>query len=106
MWSYYGRVNELGAVRLERDVSGIVGIVVRGGRYALREAFARCVQVCMVMNMEEDEWEEVVGGVGGWGDVHGGGSGKDVGGGAGEGLEWRIDAEERARARGMVRRGR
>lgn len=104
VWSYYGRVNELGAVRLERDVSGIVGIVVRGGRYALRDAFARCVQVCMVMNMEEDEWEEVVRGVGGWGD--GGGGGKDVGGEGGEGMEWRIDAEERARARGMVRRGR
>ncbi len=100
VWSYYGRVNELGAVRLERDVSGVVGAVVRGGRYALRDAFGRCVQVCMVMNMEEDEWEEVVRGVGEWGD--GGGGGRD----AGEGLEWRIDAEERARARGMVRRGR
>ncbi len=92
VWSYYGRVNELGAVRLERDVSGIVSAVVRGGRYGLRDAFAKVVQVCLVMNMEEDEWEEVNGGAGR-------AAGED-------GMEWKIDAEERARARGMVRRGR
>jgi len=32
IWSYYGRVNALGAVRLERDISGIVAAAVKGGR--------------------------------------------------------------------------
>ncbi|KAI9880019.1 MAG: hypothetical protein M1830_005938 [Pleopsidium flavum] len=86
IWSYYGRVNELGAVRLERDISGIVSAVVRGGRYGLRDAFTKCTQVCLVMNMEEDEWEEL-------------GSGED-------GLDWKLDAEERSRAKAMIRHGR
>ncbi|KAK7719172.1 Golgi transport complex subunit 4 [Botryosphaeria dothidea] len=60
IWAYYGRVNELGAVRLERDVAGIVSAAVAaGGRYALRDAFQRCTQLTMVMNMEEDEWAEI-----------------------------------------------
>ncbi|KAI9800135.1 MAG: hypothetical protein M1833_003462 [Piccolia ochrophora] len=90
IWSYYGRVNERGAARLERDVAAVVGCVVRAGRYALRDAFARCTQICLVMNMEDDEWEEVVAGAdGGEGDV-----------------PWRLDADERARARSMVKEGR
>src|SRR5690606_1381665 len=32
--SYYGRVNELGAVRLERDVSGVINAAVTGGKYS------------------------------------------------------------------------
>jgi len=86
IWSYYGRVNELGAVRLERDISGIVSTVVRGGRYALRDVFTKCTQICLVMNMEEDEWEEL--------------------GSAQDGLEWKLDAEERNRAKAMIRHGR
>ncbi|KAK4693315.1 conserved oligomeric Golgi complex subunit 4, partial [Lecanoromycetidae sp. Uapishka_2] len=88
IWSYYGRLDDLGAVRLERDVASIVGIVVRGGRYGLRDAFARCTQICLVMNMEVDEWEELQAASSGSRD---------------EGLEWKIDDEERARARAMVK---
>ena len=88
VWSYYGRLNDLGAVRLERDIAGIVSIVVRGAKYGLRDAFARCTQICLVMNMEEDEWDEL----------------QAARGGAGEdGIEWKIDGEERIRARAMVR---
>ena len=88
IWGYYGKVNGLGAVRLERDIAGIVSAVVKsGGRYKLREVFERCKQICLVMNMEEEEWEEV------------------VRGDEGEGVEveWRIDGEERRRARGLVK---
>jgi hypothetical protein len=88
VWSYYGRLDDLGAVRLERDVASIVGIVVRGGRYGLREAFARCTQICLVMNMELDEWEELQAASPGNRD---------------EGIEWKIDSEERARARAMIK---
>ncbi|KAK2793501.1 hypothetical protein FQN52_001087 [Onygenales sp. PD_12] len=90
IWSYHGRVNELGATRLERDVMGVVGAAVdvevnggEGGRYRHREAFGRCVQIVTVMGMEEEEWEEVV--RGGMEEVAG-----------------RLSGEERARARGMV----
>ena len=90
IWSYYGRLDDLGAVRLERDIASIVSIVVSGGRYGLRDAFTRCTQICLVMNMEDDEWEEL--------------QATSSAGAEEEGMEWKIDSEERARARGMVRR--
>lgn len=91
IYSLYGRVTELGAVRLERDIAGIVGAAVKGGKYDLRDSFARVVQMTLVMNMEEDEWEAVVG--------------------LGEGdrleretgVKWRLDGEERRRVRGVVK---
>lgn len=89
IWSYYGRLNGVGAVRLERDIASIVNIVIRGGRYSLRDAFARCTQICLVINMEEDEWEEL--------QVEASTSGKD------SNVHWEIDTEERSRARAMVR---
>ena len=85
IWSYYGRVNELGAVRLERDIAAIVGTVVKGGRYGLRDAFARCTQICLVMNMEDDEWEELQAAP------------------SNEGVDWKVDIEERSRAKAMIR---
>lgn len=90
LWSYYGRLDDLGAVRLERDIASIVGIVVSGGRYGLRDAFARCTQICLVMNMENDEWEEL--------------QAASTAGAEEEHVEWKIDGEERTRARAMVRR--
>lgn len=87
VWSYYGRLNEIGAARLERDVGSIGNIVVRGRKYALRTPFMRCTQICMVMNMEEEEWEDLRQS-----------SVQEV-----EGSEdWQIDAEERARSRSML----
>lgn len=82
LWTYHGRVNALGAARLERDVSGIVDAAidveaagsgqgsrsgglsngVSGRRYRHREAFDRCLQMVLVMGMEEDEWEEIISG--------------------------------------------
>ena len=88
VWSYYGRLNDLGAVRLERDIAGVVTTVVRGGKYGLRDAFVRCTQICLIINMEEDEWDELQAGRGG--------AGKDA-------IEWKIDGDERVRARAMLR---
>ncbi len=88
VWSYYGRLNDIGAVRLERDIASIISTVVRGGNYGLRDQFARCTQICLVMNMEDDEWDE----------LQSASRAAD-----GDGIEWRIDAEERIRARAMVR---
>ena len=90
IWSYYGRLDDLGAVRLERDIASIVSIVVSGGQYGLRDAFTRCTQICLTMNMEIDEWEEL--------------KALSSAGVEEEGVQWKIDGEERARARAMVRR--
>ena len=88
VWSYYGRLNDLGAVRLERDIGSIVGVVVRGGKYGLRDIFVRCTQILLIMNMEEDEWDELQ---------------ATPGGAGGDGIDWKVDGEERVRARAMVR---
>lgn len=87
IWSFSGRTNALGAVRMERDFAGIVGVVCRGGKYGIREVFARVLQVLMVINLEEDEWEEVKGDFGE----------------EGEGMNWVITEEERVRARGVIK---
>ncbi|ORY16013.1 hypothetical protein BCR34DRAFT_622593 [Clohesyomyces aquaticus] len=79
--SYYGRVNELGAVRLERDVAGVINAAVTGGKYGLRDAFTKCTQMTLIMNMEEDEWEEVI----------------NEEAGRESGIPWVLDAEERRR---------
>lgn len=91
VWSHYGRVSELGAVRLERDVAAVAAAAVAGGRYGLRDAFARCAQMTLVMNMEQDEWEALAA--------------------APErperedqaGVVWQLDASERERARAIVK---
>ncbi|OCK79474.1 COG4-domain-containing protein [Lepidopterella palustris CBS 459.81] len=85
--SYYGRVNELGAVRLERDVAGIVNAAVLGGKYGLRDYFTRCTQMTLIMNMEDDEWEEIM---------------TEEAGKEG-GIHWVLDHEERRRARAIVK---
>ncbi|KAL4960958.1 Golgi transport complex subunit COG4 [Aspergillus stella-maris] len=99
LWAYTGRVNALGATRLERDVSGLVSAAVSvdvpgsgvsgsgaGNRYRHREAFGRCLQMVLVMGMDEDEWDDVL-----------------RGGETGEVLD-KLSGEERRRVRGMVRR--
>ena len=88
IWSYYERLDVLGAVRMERDIASIVGAVVSAGRYKLRDAFARCTQICLVMNMENDEWKALQTVTA---------STKD------DTVDWKIDGEERIRARAMVR---
>ena len=58
LWSMQGRVSELGAVKLERDV-GELASVIAGEDFKLRESFARCLEIVSVMNMDDEEWEEV-----------------------------------------------
>ncbi|PYH47747.1 Golgi transport complex subunit COG4 [Aspergillus saccharolyticus JOP 1030-1] len=90
LWSYHGRVNALGATRLERDVSGVVSAAVdvggSQGRYRHRDAFVRCLQMVLVMGMDEDEWDDVM-----------------RGGETAEVVE-KLSREERMRVRAMVRR--
>ncbi len=81
---YSGKVNGLGGLRLERDIGAIVGCVCKGKAYGLREGFARVGQMCMLANIDEEEWEE----------VREGGE---------EGFNWVLTSEERERARGIVK---
>lgn len=82
-----GGVSAYGAIRMERDFLGIVGVVSKGGNYAVREAFARMTQILTVANMEEEEWEEINDGL----------AGEDGG------MQWVLSEEERRRARNLVR---
>ncbi|QIW98878.1 hypothetical protein AMS68_004396 [Peltaster fructicola] len=88
--SYYGRVNELGAVRLERDITGIMNAAVRGGRYELRDVFSRCMQMTLLMNMEDDEWEEIS-------KLDGTQLERETG------IDWKLDMDDRKFARNIVK---
>jgi len=88
VWSFAGRANALGGIRMERDFAGIVGVVSKGGKYGLRDLFSRVLQILMIVNMEEDEWEELKG---------------DDSGDGGEGMTWDLSLEERTKARVIVR---
>jgi len=85
IWALHGRLSELGTTRLERDIAGIVTAACGDARYGLRDSFARCVQIVMVAGMEAEEWDDAV-------------HGEEE-----DGVAWVIDAEQRLRARGLVR---
>ncbi|KAK9462238.1 COG4 transport protein-domain-containing protein [Lipomyces oligophaga] len=73
VWAMTDRVNELGAIQLERDVAGIISHVSQGKWYFLREKFVRVAQLVMIIGLDEQELE------------------------AG-GIEWVLSEEERKRA--------
>ncbi|KAK2070478.1 hypothetical protein P8C59_004967 [Phyllachora maydis] len=87
VWGYAGRASAYGVIRMERDVGAIVSVVSRGN-YAVREVFARTVQVLVVANMEDDEWEEMQ---------------AAAAGEEGGGMAWVLSEEEKRRARALVR---
>ncbi|RYP80310.1 hypothetical protein DL770_006257 [Monosporascus sp. CRB-9-2] len=84
VWSSSGKANAYGAIRMERDFSGIISTVSRGN-YGVRELFARVTQTLMIANMEEEEWEEL----GAAGD-------EDV-------IQWVLDEDERRKARNLIK---
>lgn len=85
IWSWSGKAKASGAVRMERDFSGIIAEVARGGRYEVRKVFAKVSQILLVVNMEEDEWEEL--------------NEAELD----DGFEWVLNEDERVRARNIVR---
>lgn len=89
IWSYHDKVNEFGAVKLERDLMGIIQIAVQGGPYELRDDFGRCTQMLLILNMDDDEWLEMAST-----------SGADTG----QAIDWKLDVGERQRARAIVKR--
>jgi conserved oligomeric Golgi complex subunit 4 len=86
IWSHAGKINALGATRMERDFSRIVEIVARG-KYSVRDMFSKVIQICMLVNMEEEEWDALV-------EEEKEGS---------EEMSWALSADDRLRARNMVK---
>ena len=84
IWSYYGRVSDVGAVALERDIAGVINVASRGESFRSREAFNRCSQITTIMNLEDDEWDDLR-------------KADDVD------SEWILDEKERLRARTIVK---
>jgi len=84
IWSYYGRVSEVGAVALERDIAGVMNVASKGESFRSRQAFNRCSQITTIMNLEDDEWDALR-------------HADDVD------SEWILDDKERVRARTIVR---
>lgn len=59
LWSMAGRVNEVGAISLERDVATLVAVLA-DGQYALREKLDRYLQICTALNVDDErEFGEV-----------------------------------------------
>jgi hypothetical protein len=88
LWSMNGRISELGATKLERDISSIIAVACGEGKYELRDHFQKCLQIVMIAGMEEEEWEEM-------------GSADNA---EDDGIVWVLSKEERLRARGLVLR--
>ncbi|RYP34610.1 hypothetical protein DL767_004170 [Monosporascus sp. MG133] len=84
VWSSSGKANAFGAIRMERDFSGIISTVSRGN-YGVRELFARVTQTLMIANMEEEEWEEL------------GAAGDE------DAIQWVLDEDERRKARNLIK---
>lgn len=90
------KLSQLGSLRLERDVSRIVDVVARGGRYSIRTLFGRCIEIMRIANLEVEEWEEMLRGS----DRSKDGAPKSEDEEGGD--KWQLDWEERAKARGLV----
>ncbi len=80
IWNLDGKINELGAIKLDRDISNIISIVctnaksslgistsseiginignVAAGYYKMRDNFTRVTQIVMLLGMDEEEEEE------------------------------------------------
>lgn len=86
IWSYQGRLSELGAVRLEKDIRDVVNVTTGREAFEYRETFKRCVEIVTFMNMEQDEWEATEGA--------GGDENDDI---------WVLSQQERQRARTLIK---
>ncbi|KAK3328813.1 hypothetical protein B0H66DRAFT_571605 [Apodospora peruviana] len=90
VWSYAGgRTSPYGAIRMERDFNGIVATISKGN-YGVRDVFGKTMQILMVANMEDDEWDELV-------------AAEEEG--DEDAMLWVLSEEERRKARTIVRTG-
>lgn len=59
VWALEGKINELGAIKLDRDVSKIIG-TVSTGHYSLRDKFVRVAQIVLIIGLDDVDEEEGV----------------------------------------------
>jgi hypothetical protein len=94
VWNW--KICSEGAGRLERDLSGVVGVVGRGGRWEIREAFGRVGEMGVLVSMEEEEWNLLV-------EEEEDKRADNDGEADEEGEKWNLSWEERKRVRALVR---
>lgn len=73
LWGLTYKVNELGAIALDRDISKIISTVSEG-RYQLREKFIRVAQIMMIVGLDDEDSDD-------------------------EDIVWSLNLEERERAK-------
>ena len=75
------------------------------GRYALKDAFVRCQQICLVLCFEEEEWDEVLGEMERKekGEQDRGEKGEEYDDDDDDEREWVLNKNEMLRARSMLR---
>lgn len=59
LWSLEGKVNELGAIKLDRDIGRII-TTASSDAYKLREKFVRVAQIITILGFDDEEEEEHV----------------------------------------------
>lgn len=57
IWLLHGCLSRRKAILLEREVSWLCEDICKEQTYEARSTFRRCLQICMVMNLDSDDWE-------------------------------------------------
>ncbi|PUU80220.1 hypothetical protein B9Z19DRAFT_1107177 [Tuber borchii] len=65
---YAVRISELGVIRIESSFVGVVDVIIRGELYGVGDALAKCSQICLAVNLEEDKVEYLLTEAGGGGE--------------------------------------
>ncbi|SCU77587.1 LAFA_0A02410g1_1 [Lachancea sp. 'fantastica'] len=79
------QVNELGTIKLDRELSSLIAIVCED-QYALREKFTKLSQIVLVMGLEDDDFDPVT---------------RDVKPEIISDINWALTPAERTRAQGL-----
>lgn len=89
VWSQYGKVTPLGAIKMERDMTEIISVAVRNGKYVLRDYFTRMQQMLLILNMDDEEWDDLMA------------TKEDMQ--EEGGIDWKLDSAERQRTRNILK---
>jgi len=58
--SLHGKITPLGAIKLEKEMTELINVATKGGKYVLRDGFTRTIQMLMILNMDQEEWDALV----------------------------------------------
>ncbi|ODQ77848.1 hypothetical protein BABINDRAFT_168806 [Babjeviella inositovora NRRL Y-12698] len=57
LWALENRINELGSIKLESNISGIIDYVTKFGKYSLKDSFLKVTQVVLMVGFDGEEEE-------------------------------------------------